>query len=55
MIGIIDYGVGNLFSLRSSFEAIGEQVIVSGEKEILEKMEIYYIKNVKLIINFKKL
>ncbi|MBE6737552.1 MAG: imidazole glycerol phosphate synthase subunit HisH [Ruminococcaceae bacterium] len=32
MIGIIDYGVGNLFSLKSSFEAIGEEVFVSGNK-----------------------
>ena len=24
MIAIIDYGVGNLFSLRSSFAAIGQ-------------------------------
>ena len=35
MIGIIDYGVGNLFSLRSSFEAIGEEVVISGEKGVL--------------------
>ncbi len=35
MIGIIDYGVGNLFSLSSSLRAIGEQVMVSGDKEIL--------------------
>ena len=35
MIGIINYGLGNLFSLRSSFEAIGEDVIVTGDpKEI---------------------
>lgn len=35
MIAIIDYGVGNLFSLRSSFGAIGyEAVITSDEKEI---------------------
>ena len=35
MIGIINYGLGNLFSLRSSFEAIGENVIVTGDpKEI---------------------
>lgn len=39
MIGIIDYGVGNLFSLRSSFEAIGEEVFVSGDKEELEKAD----------------
>lgn len=37
MIGIIDYGVGNLFSLKSSFEAIGEEVFVSGDKEELKK------------------
>lgn len=35
MIGIINYGLGNLFSLRSSFEAIGENIIVTGDpKEI---------------------
>ena len=39
MIGIIDYGVGNLFSLKSSFEAIGEEVFVSGNKEELEKAQ----------------
>ena len=31
MIGIIDYGVGNLFSLRSSFAAIGAEAFVSGD------------------------
>lgn len=39
MIGIIDYGVGNLFSLRSSFEAIGEEVFVSGNTEELRKAD----------------
>ena len=33
MIGIIQYGLGNLFSLRSSFEAIGEEVTVTGDPE----------------------
>ncbi len=32
MIAIIDYGVGNLYSLKSSFEKIGEQVVVTGDK-----------------------
>ena len=32
MVAIVDYGVGNLFSLKSSLEAIGEEVIVSGDK-----------------------
>ena len=31
MVGIIDYGVGNLFSLQSSFKAIGVDAFVSGE------------------------
>lgn len=39
MIGIIDYGVGNLFSLRSSFAAIGQEVVVSGERAVLEKAD----------------
>ena len=39
MIGIIDYGVGNLFSLKSSLEAIGQTVVVSGEPETLESAD----------------
>ena len=31
MIAIIDYGVGNLFSLRSSFAAIGQEAVVTGD------------------------
>ncbi len=35
MVAIIDYGVGNLFSLSQSFEAIGEKVIITKDpKEI---------------------
>lgn len=37
MIAIIDYGVGNLFSLKSSLSSIGAEVIVTGDKEIIEK------------------
>lgn len=39
MVGIIDYGVGNLFSLRSSFDAIGESAFVSGDPEELQKAD----------------
>ena len=39
MVGIIDYGVGNLFSQRSSFDAIGETVIVSSDPEVLRKAD----------------
>ena len=39
MIGIIDYGVGNLFSLQSSFATIGQDVMVSSDPEILRKAD----------------
>lgn len=39
MIAIIDYGVGNLFSLKSSFEKIGEKAIVTGDKDELLKAD----------------
>lgn len=36
MIGIIDYGVGNLFSLRCSFEKIGAQIVISKDSKVLQ-------------------
>ena len=39
MVGIIDYGVGNLFSLQSSFKAIGEEAFVSSDAEALSKAD----------------
>lgn len=39
MIGIVDYGVGNLFSLRSSFAAIGAEVTVSRDAATLSACE----------------
>ena len=39
MVGIIDYGVGNLFSLRSSFAAIGVEAFVSGDAGELAKAD----------------
>ena len=35
MIAIVDYGVGNLFSLKSSFDAIGQEVTVTADKEVI--------------------
>ncbi len=35
MIGIVDYGVGNLFSLKSSFAFIGAEAVVSASPEEL--------------------
>ena len=39
MVAIIDYGVGNLFSLRSSLERIGAQVMVTDDVEILRSAD----------------
>ena len=35
MVAIVDYGVGNLFSLRSSFAAIGVEAVVTSDKAVL--------------------
>ena len=39
MIAIIDYGVGNLFSLASSFKKIGYETIVTGDADIIRKAD----------------
>lgn len=39
MIVIVDYGVGNLFSLVSSFKAIGIEAVASGDREIIERAD----------------
>lgn len=39
MLAIVDYGVGNLFSLQSSLQRIGEQTVVTGEKEQLQQAD----------------
>ena len=39
MIAIIDYGVGNLFSLNCSLKQIGAESIVSGDKEIIKRAD----------------
>ena len=35
MVAIVDYGVGNPFSLRSSFGAIGEEAVVTADPETI--------------------
>ncbi len=37
MIAIVDYGVGNLFSLKSSLAAIGAEAVVTGRAEDLRR------------------
>lgn len=39
MIAIIDYGVGNLFSLASSFKAIGYETVVTGDADVIRKAD----------------
>lgn len=35
MIAIIDYGVGNLFSLQSSFAAIGQEAVITADPAVI--------------------
>lgn len=39
MIAIVDYGVGNLFSLRSSFAAIGADAVVTADEKVLRNAD----------------
>ncbi len=39
MVAIVDYGVGNLFSLRSSFSIIGENVFVTGDPDVIRSAD----------------
>ncbi|MBR3805078.1 MAG: imidazole glycerol phosphate synthase subunit HisH [Clostridia bacterium] len=39
MVVIVDYGVGNLYSLKSSFSAIGVEVVTTGDKSVIEKAD----------------
>ena len=39
MLAIVDYGVGNLFSLKSSFAAIGVEAVVTADAEVLRSAD----------------
>lgn len=39
MVAVVDYGVGNLFSLRSSLETIGADVTVTGDAAVLRNAD----------------
>ncbi len=39
MIAIIDYGVGNLFSLESSFAFIGQKAVVTSDEAVIAKAD----------------
>ena len=39
MVAIVDYGVGNLFSLKSSLDAIGAEAVVTADPDVLAKAD----------------
>ena len=39
MVAIIDYGVGNLFSLSSSLKAVGVETVVTGDPDIIKNAD----------------
>ena len=39
MVAIVDYGVGNLFSLQSSLVAIGAKVVVTSDETVLRRAD----------------
>ena len=39
MVAIVDYGVGNLFSLECSLNAIGAEVVITADPEVLKKAD----------------
>lgn len=46
MIAVIDYGVGNLFSLCRSLEAIGQEPVVTGDPDLLRKADKLFLPGV---------
>lgn len=39
MIAVIDYGCGNLFSLSSSLKSLGQQVLITGDRAVLDRAD----------------
>ena len=39
MLGIIDYGAGNLRSVQKALEAIGEKAVIAGDRKVLDGCE----------------
>jgi len=39
MIAVVDYGVGNLFSLRSSLDMVGAQSVVTSDREVIRRAD----------------
>ena len=43
MIAIIDYGVGNLFSLKSSLREIGAEAVVTSDEKVIAEADLLQI------------
>ena len=39
MIAVVDYGVGNLFSLKSSLASIGAEAVVTGDEKVIRSAD----------------
>ena len=46
MVGIIDYGLGNLGSIQNMLKVIGEKSVISSDIDILEKCDRYILPGV---------
>ena len=46
MITIIDYGSGNLKSIRNGFHRVGAQALVTNDKEELKKADVMILPGV---------
>ena len=47
MIAVIDYGVGNLFSLCRSLEAVGQTPVVTGDPAVLRRADKLFLPGVE--------
>ena len=54
MIAIVDYGVGNLFSLVSSFKYIGADVIVTSNPEEIRNSDKIILPKFQIVPNNAK-
>ena len=39
MIAIVDYGIGNIFSLRSGLAALGQEAVLTADPEVLAQAD----------------
>ena len=55
MIAIIDYGVGNLFSLSCSLEHIGLECVITADRDVIEKADKIILPGVGAFEDARKL